>query len=659
MSSIQEQYQELSKAIRGLSIDAINTANSGHPGLPLGCADIVSVLFLSQLNHHPEHSDWVNRDRFVLSAGHGSMLLYSILHLSGYKISLDDIKDFRKLNAITAGHPEYHLSSGIETTTGPLGQGIAQAVGMALSQKRAAAEFNSDTHTIFDSKTYVLAGDGCLMEGVSAEASSLAGHLKLNNLVVIYDSNDICLDGPTDECFTDDTAMRYESYGWAVQTIDGHHYDDINEALSAAKESDKPTLIIAKTTIGYGSPNRAGSSEAHGKALGDDEGNQTKEALGIPTEPLFYVSDACKNIKKELLATCDTKYKQWLSVYSAWAAANSELQQRLDRYLTQETAQITKDNIINLELKDHLASRSSSQAIIQQVANDEPNIIGGSADLSCSDSTYIKSSGFITGTNYLEQNIKYGVREFAMAAIAAGISLGQLYRPFVGTFFTFSDYMKNAIRLSALMNLPVVYQFTHDSILLGEDGPTHQPIEHLASLRSIPNLTVIRPADNTEVKGAWVQALESKNPTALVLSRQGLANCEGTSAEAVSKGAYIVKEASNNSAIDLSILATGSELALALDVANELESNGDSVRVISMASFELFDKQSKDYQNTVLSKQSKTFMVIEAQTSFGWHKYVGRDAICITVEDFGLSAPAADLKEQYGFTKEAVIKRYK
>ena len=657
MTTLAVSNRDMANAIRALSMDAIEKAKSGHVGLPLGMADAATVLFTQFLKFDPTKPDWADRDRFVLSAGHGSMLVYSLLHLTGYEsVSLDDIKNFRQLGASTPGHPENFVTPGVETTTGPLGQGIATAVGMAMAEQSMNARYGDD---LVDHYTYVVAGDGCLMEGVSAEASSLAGHLKLNNLVVIYDSNDICLDGPTDECFTDDTAMRYESYGWAVQTIDGHHYDDINEALSAAKESDKPTLIIAKTTIGYGSPNRAGSSEAHGKALGDDEGNQTKEALGIPTEPLFYVSDACKNIKKELLATCDTKYKQWLSVYSAWAAANSELQQRLDRYLTQETAQITKDNIINLELKDHLASRSSSQAIIQQVANDEPNIIGGSADLSCSDSTYIKSSGFITGTNYLEQNIKYGVREFAMAAIAAGISLGQLYRPFVGTFFTFSDYMKNAIRLSALMNLPVVYQFTHDSILLGEDGPTHQPIEHLASLRSIPNLTVIRPADNTEVKGAWVQALESKNPTALVLSRQGLANCEGTSAEAVSKGAYIVKEASNNSAIDLSILATGSELALALDVANELESNGDSVRVISMASFELFDKQSKDYQNTVLSKQSKTFMVIEAQTSFGWHKYVGRDAICITVEDFGLSAPAADLKEQYGFTKEAVIKRYK
>jgi len=657
MQFTHQQYKEISNTIRGLSIDAINKANSGHPGLPLGCADLVSVLYLSYLNHHPKQSDWINRDRFILSAGHGSMLLYSILHLCGYNISLNDIKQFRTLNSITAGHPEYHLDSGIETTTGPLGQGFAQAVGMALSQKRAQAEFNTNDHKPFSGKTYVLAGDGCLMEGISAEASSLAGHLKLNNLVVIYDSNDICLDGPTSETFTDNTAKRYDSYNWHVIQINGHDYDEISKAYEEANLSDKPTLIIAKTTIGYGSPNRAGTSEAHGKALGNEEGSLTKKALGISESPLFYVSESCEDIQKNHLQKCQVNYTNWLSEFKAWTEKNPEKNKQYQQYLSGLVSDDLKVNIKTLALKDALASRSSSQEIIQHVSKNLPNIIGGSADLSCSDSTYIKNGAFITSNDYLAPNIKYGVREFAMSAIAAGISLGQIYRPFIGTFFTFSDYMKNGIRLSAIMNLPIIYQFTHDSILLGEDGPTHQPIEHLASLRSIPNLTVIRPADNNEVKGAWIHALNSKNPVALILSRQNLPNCKGSGIDSVEKGAYTVKEALNPLKIDICILATGSELALALEVAEELENNKQSVRVISVPSFELFDRQNKAYQDELLHKDIQNFVVIEAQTSFGWHKYVGRDAIFITVETFGLSAPADDLKQHFGFTKEAILNK--
>lgn len=644
---------KIANTIRGLSIDAINQANSGHPGLPLGCAELGAYLYAMGLSHNPASPEWENRDRFVLSAGHGSMLQYACLHLSGFDVSLDDIKAFRQLHSPTAGHPEYREVPGVETTTGPLGQGIATAVGLALGQKITQAQYGVplDHHTI------VLAGDGCIMEGISSEASSFAGHLKLENLIVIYDSNDICLDGPIDECLSEDVKKRYESYGWNVTKIDGHDFNDIHNAIEQAKQSDKPTLIEAKTVIGKGSPNKAGSSSVHGSPLGQEEGLLTKQALGLP-ETSFYVPEDVKQFFKARLQEQAQAHKEWQASYSSWKDSDPDKATAFAASTQRELTEDVIETLKTLDLPDGKATRALSNSVIQAVADTCPFIMGGSADLSCSDSTAIKSSGAITASNFDARNIKYGVREFAMGAIASGLYLYGNIKPFVGTFLTFSDYMKNAIRLAALMNLGVVYQFTHDSILLGEDGPTHQPVEHLASLRSIPNLTVIRPADATEVKSAWKVALGSNNPVALILSRQGLPNLDGSSFEAAEKGAYVVKKESRDT-IDHCIIATGSEVSLALEVAEQLESESLSVRVVSMPSMELFDQQPKEYQDTILPNSARKLSVVEAQSSFGWHKYVGKDGLTFTVDTFGLSAPASALKEEYGFTATHITETLK
>ena len=653
-----EILKKVSNCVRGLSIDAINQANSVHPGLPLGCADIISVLFGYHLNFYSKKPNWLNRDKFILSAGHGSMLQYAILHLAQYNISIEDIKNFRQLHFCTAGHPEKEVDLGIETTTGPLGQGIAQAVGLAIAEKKAKADLNTNSHQIIDHNIYCLVGDGCLMEGVSAEACSLAGHLGCDNLVVIYDQNDICLDGPTDECFTEDVEQRFKAYNWEVFKIDGHNFEEINSVLNKSKQATKPVLIIANTTIGFGSPNRAGSSEAHGKALGEEEGNLTKESLNIPISPKFFVDPEVKAFFEDKTKQSKQTYESWITNFENWKEKNPEKSNLLTE-LNSDTLNIQqKTQIEELSVKENLATRASSSAIIQELTNLSPQIIGGSADLSCSDSTFIKSSSIITKDNYNARNIKYGVREFAMAAIAAGISLSGLYKPFIGTFLTFSDYMKNAIRLSALMSLPVIYQFTHDSILLGEDGPTHQPVEHLASLRSIPNLTVYRPADVNEVKGAWIDALSKQSPSALILSRQSCKDLDCTSITNVSKGAYVVKEGSKES-IEIAILSTGSEVSLGLDVAKQLELDGISTRVVSFPSWENFDKQDERYKQEVLNKNISKYVVIEAQSSFGWHKYTPNDAVFITVETFGLSAPGNVIAKEFGFTVESIIKKIK
>ncbi len=649
MSYNEVQLSELAKTIRGLSIDAIQAANSGHPGLPLGCAEIAAYLYGHALRHNPKNPHWVNRDRFVLSAGHGSMLLYSALHLSGYDVSLDTLKNFRQLNSPTAGHPEYKELPGIETTTGPLGQGVAMAVGMAFGQKIAKAQ-----HQVpLDNTTYVLVGDGCLMEGISAEASSFAGHLELENLVVIYDSNDICLDGPTSECFTEDVAKRYESYGWDVQTINGHAFTAIDKAISHTKTTKKPSLIIAKTTIGFGSPNKAGSNASHGAPLGSEEIKLTKKGLGIPDIP-FWIAPSLSAYFETRNAELSKLEKAWNSEYESWSTQNPEKSASYHLTLKQTFSAQQKESLKDIALPEGKATRATSNSVIQHISKELPYILGGSADLSCSDSTFIKEGGVISAKDFSGRNVKYGVREFAMGAIASGLVLQGNFRPFVGTFMTFSDYMKNAIRLAALMNIGVIYQFTHDSILLGEDGPTHQPVEHLASLRSIPNLTVIRPADTTEVKAAWATAIEAQGPVALILSRQGVPENEGSNFEEAQKGAYIVKKESKKP--ELILLATGSELSLALESAVALESEGKSVRVVSMPSWELFDAQDKHYQSTLLPLSAK-YAVIEAQSSFGWHKYVGREGVCITVDTFGKSAPIADLKKVYGFNVDAICKK--
>ena len=647
----------IANTIRGLSIDAINQANSGHPGLPLGCADIGAVLYTEALKHNPKNPKWINRDQFVLSAGHGSMFQYACMHPAGYNISLEDIKRFRQINSICAGHPEYELDCGIETTTGPLGQGLGHAVGLALAKKIVAAKFNTAKHHLFDGTVFALAGDGCLMEGVGSEACSLAGHLQLDNLVVIYDSNDICLDGPISECFTENVAMRFESYGWKVITIDGHNHDEIRQAFNDAKKADQPVLIEAKTTIGFGSPNRAGTAEAHGKALGNDEGALTKTALGIPAEPLFHVPEEVTAFFTDLQKQQAAAEQKWQQEFKDWKSENPNLFKLYELMQAQPITPTLIDAIKTTDIKSGIASRASSKALIQVVNDQFSAFIGGSADLSCSDSTFIAAEDIVSKSNFTARNIKYGVREFAMGAIAAGLSLSGFFRPLCGTFFTFSDYMKNAIRLAAYMKLPVIYQFTHDSIYLGEDGPTHQSIEHLAALRAMPNVQVIRPADTNEVRGAWLTALQTTDkPTALVLTRQGLPDLANSSIQAVQKGAYVIHK-EKSSTIDYCIFSTGSEVNLAINVAERLEADGVSVRVVSVPSFELFDQQDDAYKNDILGLDAEHRVVIESQTSFGWHKFVGIDGICITIEDYGLSAPAKDVADNFGFNEDAIYSK--
>ncbi|RAP37205.1 transketolase, partial [Candidatus Marinamargulisbacteria bacterium SCGC AAA071-K20] len=527
----------------------------------------------------------------------------------------------------------------------------------ALGQKINGNRYQDATGPLFDSTTYVLTGDGCLMEGISSEASSFAGHLNLDNLVLIYDSNDICLDGPTSECFTEDTAKRYESYGWNVVTVNGHDFDALDNALNPeTRLKGKPLLIIAKTMIGFGSPNREGTSESHGKPLGDDEGNQTKEALGIALEPKFIVPPEVSIFFNKKINDDKAKEDSWNERFGNWLNTdNNKNTYELNTNTRNHTSVL--NSLQSLEIKPNLATRASSQAAIQFLSEHIPSILGGSADLSCSDSTYIKSSSFVTKDDFSQRNVKYGVREFAMAAIATGLVIEGSFRPFIGTFLTFSDYMKNGVRLAALMKLPVIYQFTHDSIFLGEDGPTHQPVEHLASLRSIPNLNVIRPSDSTEVKGAWAAALQTEHPTAFILSRQSAPDLENSSMEGVSKGAYIIKKESKDS-IDLCILATGTEVKLALDVAKNLEAEGSSVRVVSFPCWELFKDQEKAYQDETLGK-AQQYAVIEAQSRFGWHEFIGKDGLCFTIDSFGASAPESALRKEFKYNIEDITNTIK
>ena len=646
--------QLIANTIRGLSMDAIEAANSGHPGLPLGCAEIVSYLYAHEMKHNPDDPDWVNRDRFILSAGHGSMVLYSALHLAGYNVSLDDIKNFRQLHVKTAGHPEYGEIDGIETTTGPLGQGLATSVGMALGQKIVAQKLNQE-HDLIDSHVYVLAGDGCFMEGVTAEASSLAGHLNLDNLIVIYDSNDICLDGPTDECFTEDTKLRYESYGWMVQSIDGHSFKMIEAAINKAKKAKKPSLIIANTVIGKGSPNLQGTSEVHGKAMGTDEVAKTKEFFDIPLEPTFYVPREVQYFFESRNIKLKKSYLEWKELFHRWRINFPEHSDEYEKLTHPIDGIELKEQLLTLDVAQNKATRSQSAQVLQILAQSIPSLIGGSADLSCSDNTYLKNFSMITAGDYSGRNIKYGVREFAMAAIASGLVLTKLFKAYVGTFLMFSDYMRNAVRLSALMNIPVIYQFTHDSVFLGEDGPTHQPVEHLASLRAMPNLTVVRPADEIEVKAAWYLALTRQSPTAIVLSRQNIESTEQTNFNEALRGAYVVLESES---ADLTIYATGSELALALKVANQLKENDINARVVSLLSWEVFNEQSDEYKASVTGKASYN-VSIEAQSSFGWERFIGKDGLAISVDQFGVSGKYNDIVANFGFQPETIVEKIK
>lgn len=650
--------EKVAQTIRKLSMEAVQKANSGHPGLPMGCAELGAYIYGHLLRHNPKNPRWLARDRFVLSAGHGSMLLYSCLHLAGFDLSIEEIEKFRQLHSRTPGHPEYRHTVGVEATTGPLGQGIGNAVGQALGMKILAARFNTEHYPLFNNKIYCLGGDGCFMEGIGSEASALAGHLCLDNLVLIYDSNKICLDGELKECASEDTAMRYKAYGFDVFEVDGYDFDAMDRVFTHIMETQrKPCLVIVHTIIGKGSPNKAGSHKVHGSPLGQEELEVTEKSLGISPEP-FAVPPSVHEYFAARIPHQVQMEEKWKEMLRHFAEAKPEEYAILYQMVEKEIPATLEEDLKKLEMKSPIAGRSASQSVVNFLAKKIPSLIGGSADLSCSDLTMLKDYDLIKPHHFKGNNIKYGVREFAMAAMGAGLAQDDLFLPFIGTFLTFSDYMRNAIRLASLSKTHIVYQFTHDSIFLGEDGPTHQPVEHLASLRTIPGIHVIRPADANEVKMAWIAALRYLGPTVLALSRQNLPILAETNLsyeESVGRGAYVIRKEKHDK-IDFVIIATGSEVWLALEVANALEKLGKSSRVISMPCWELFEKQPATYRKQVLPRQGKR-VSIEAGVSFGWHKWIGEEGISISVDRFGASAPMQDLAQEYGFTVDSILDR--
>lgn len=647
--------------IRTLSIDAIEKSNSGHPGMPMGAAPMAYALFTKFMNHNPKNSKWFNRDRFVLSAGHGSMLLYSMLHLSGYEVSIEDIKNFRQWGSNTPGHPEYGHTHGVEATTGPLGQGISMAVGMAMAERHLADTYNKEDLNVVDHFTYSICGDGDLMEGVSAEAASLAGHLGLGRLIVLYDSNDISLDGELNRSFSESVENRFNAYGWQVIRVeDGNNLDEINAAIQQAQqELTKPTLIEVRTVIGYGSPNKSGKSKSHGEPLGKEETLLTKQAYAWGYENAFHVPEEVYAHFNNVVVEAGTKKEaEWIATFAQYKEKYPELAAQLSNAIEGKLTVNLEDVLPKYEVGKKIATRSSSGEAINAIANVLPSFFGGSADLAGSNKTYMKDKGDFSKVSYEGRNIWFGVREFAMGGALNGMALHGGVHAFGATFFVFSDYLKPAIRLASLMNLPVTYVFTHDSIAVGEDGPTHEPVEQLASFRSMPNLNVIRPADGNESSAAWKVALESKeNPTMLVLSRQDLPTLEGTTTDVyhnVSKGAYVISPA-KESKIDLILVASGSEVQLAIGAQEKLAAEGISASVVSMPSMDLFEKQSEEYKQSVLPKEVTKRVAIEMGSSFGWHKYVGFEGEVIAIDTFGASAPGGLLLEKFGFTVDNVV----
>ncbi len=663
---VTHSIQDLSiMTIRTLSIDAIEKANSGHPGMPMGAAPMAYALWTKFMNINPENPNWFNRDRFVLSAGHGSMLLYSLLHLSGYDLSMDDIKSFRQWGSKTPGHPEYGHTPGVDATTGPLGQGIAMAVGMAMAERHLAATYNKEGYNIVDHYTYVICGDGDLMEGISSEAASLAGHLKLGRLIVLYDSNDISLDGDLNKSFSENVEERFKSMGWQVLRVeDGNNIEEISKAIEEAKlDEQRPTLIEVKTTIGYGSPNKAGTSSVHGSPLGPEETKLTKEAYAWTFEEDFYVpAEVYEHFEKNVKERGKQKEIEWNNLFEKYEKEYPELAKELKAAINGELPENWDQSLPFYEEGKSVATRSSSGEVLNAIAEKVPYFFGGSADLAGSNKTTIKGSGDFSAEDYSGRNIWFGVREFAMGAALNGMALHGGLRVFGGTFFVFSDYLRPAIRLAALMNLPVTYVFTHDSIAVGEDGPTHEPIEQLASLRAMPNLSVIRPADGNETRAAWKVALESKStPTALVLTRQNLETIKGTkenAEEGVAKGAYVISPAKSDQP-DALLLASGSEVALAIKAQQILASDGIDVQVVSMPSWDRFEKQSKDYKESVLPSSVTKRLAIEMASSLGWERYVGSEGEILAIDKFGASAPGEKIISEYGFTVENVVEKVK
>ncbi|WP_158735834.1 transketolase [Alteribacillus sp. YIM 98480] len=654
--------QQVIDTIRMLSIDAVEKANSGHPGMPMGAAPMAWVLFSKYLKMNPQDPDWRDRDRFVLSAGHGSMLQYSLLHLFDYDISMEDLKTFRQLNSKTPGHPEYGHTAGVEATTGPLGQGIAMTVGMAMAEAHQSAVFNKNDHELVDHFTYAICGDGDLMEGVSHEAASLAGHLGLGKLIWMYDSNDISLDGDLHQSFSEDVQKRFESYGWQVLYVeDGNDVDAIDRAIQEARNNkNQPSLIEVKTVIGFGSPNKGGTSQAHGAPLGKEEIGKVKEAYGWTEDTSFFVSEDVRSYVKEIVERKKREYAQCKEREEMFKTSFAEAYDAFEQGYMSIPQSVWENIEAAVDLSKDQATRASSGDVIQAAASNVTSFIGGAADLASSNKTAIKNEQDFLKGQYEGRNIWFGVREFAMGAALNGMALhGGLY-VYGGTFLTFSDYMRSSIRSAALMNLPVTYVFTHDSIFVGEDGPTHQPIEHLASLRAMPNVRVIRPADVKETYAAWKQALTSGNrPTVLALSRQGLPALDLSVDEAaagVEHGAYVVKD---HPEADLLLLATGSEVSLALNVQAQLEKEGYKAKVISMPSWENFDAESREYKQKVLDPTITKRVAIEMASPLGWEKYTGTDGLIVGMDTFGISAPGPEAAEYYGFTVENIIKKIK
>lgn len=642
-------------AIRVLSADAIEKSKSGHPGLPLGAATMAYTL-CSKMNHNGKNPKWDNRDRFVLSAGHGSMLEYSLLHLFGYGITVEDIKNFRQVGSLTPGHPEYGHTKGVEITTGPLGQGICNAVGMAIAEAHLAEKFNKPGYEVVNHNTYAIVGDGCLMEGISGEASSLAGTLGLGKLIVLYDSNNISIEGNTDIAFREDVAKRYEAYNWQVIKVnDGNDIEAIENAIEEAKrETTKPSMIIVKNQIGFGCPAKQGKASAHGEPLGAENIKAMKENLGWKQEDFYVPSEVYSDMDNYINAGVE-KEKYWNNLFEAYKNEYPELAEEYSKWMSGE---IDSEALLNNEefwsFDKEIATRESSGIIINRLANLIPNLVGGSADLAPSNKTYMSGKGDFSAEDRSGRNLHFGVREHAMAAIANGMYAHGGLKVFCATFFVFSDYMKGAMRLSSLMNLPVAYVLTHDSIGVGEDGPTHQPIEQLAALRSMPNMTVFRPADSKETAAAWYYAVtNATTPTSLVLTRQKLPLYDGCAKRALN-GGYILKD-SKKETPDVILMASGSEVELIYKAADELEAKGIDARIVSIPSFEIFNAQDEEYKESVLPNNVRKRVAVEALTSFGWHQYVGLDGRIISLDTFGASGNASALFKQFGFTVENVV----
>ncbi len=647
--------------IRTLSMDAVQAAESGHPGMPMGMADAAFVLWTKFLNHDPVHPEWYNRDRFVLSAGHGSMLLYSLLHLTGYELALEELKNFRQWDSLTPGHPEYGLTPGVETTTGPLGQGFATGVGMAMAEAHMAAKFNTDKFKITDHYTYGIVSDGDLMEGISHEAASLAGHLKLGKIIYLYDANEISIDGSTDLAFTEDAATRFEAYNWHVNEIDGHNRKEVEEAIKKAQDiDDKPSIIVCRTHIGFGSPNKQDSAAAHGAPLGEDEIKITKENLNWDHDEKFYIPGEVSDHFRKALDKGGRSYEEWNSLLKDYEKENSELGKQFKAAVYRELPKTFNNALPHFETSEKgLATRASSGKVLNAIADTLPSLIGGSADLTGSNKTWLDDKGIFNSEDYSGRNIHFGVREHAMGAALNGMALHGGVIPYGGTFLIFSDYCRPAIRIAALSHIPSIFVFTHDSIGLGEDGPTHQPVEHLASLRAIPNVLVLRPGDANEVAYSWKAAIQhTGGPSLIALTRQNIPTFERSTdkniASNVLKGAYILTDSVKEKP-DAILMGTGSEVQLAVEAKEKLAARDIDVRVVSMPSWELFMKQDRSYREHVLPKDVTARVSVEAASTFGWERWVGREGVAIGLDRFGASAPYEHIYENLGITSDRIV----